>query len=70
MRGSSNWAEIMVAAGRTSPKYSLSTGQHRSKSEPFGLSVWIYPLKQTCPAKLETEVSREAQRLLHARLNY
>ena len=36
MRGSSSSAEIMVAAGRTLPRYSRRTGQHGSKSSRLG----------------------------------
>src|SRR5690606_15388661 len=36
MRGSASPAESMVAAGRTSPKYRRSTGQHGSKSAASG----------------------------------
>lgn len=36
IRGSSNPAEIIIAAGRTSPKYRLSTGQQGSKSAALG----------------------------------
>ena len=36
MRGSASPAWIIVAAGRTFPKCSFSTGQHGSKSSRFG----------------------------------
>ncbi len=36
MRGSSKLAEIIMAAGRTSPKYLRKTAQHCSNSEPLG----------------------------------
>src|SRR5258708_27200893 len=36
MRGSVSPAAIIVAAGRTSPKYLRSTGQHGSKSSTLG----------------------------------
>ena len=36
MRGSASPAEIIIAAGRTSPKYLRSTGQQASNSAPFG----------------------------------
>ena len=36
MRGSARPAEIIMAAGRTSPKYLRNTGQHDSKSLPLG----------------------------------
>jgi hypothetical protein len=36
MRGSARPAEIIMAAGRTAPKYLRSTGQHWGKSAPFG----------------------------------
>ena len=36
IRGSARPAEIIIAAGRTSPKYFRSTGQHFGKSLPLG----------------------------------
>ncbi len=36
IRGSARPAEIIMAAGRTSPKYLRSTGQHSGNSAPFG----------------------------------
>lgn len=36
IRGSSRFAEIIIAAGRTSPKYLRSTGQHSGNSSPSG----------------------------------
>jgi hypothetical protein len=36
MRGSNSPASSIVAAGRTSPKYSFNTGQHASKSARLG----------------------------------
>ena len=36
IRGSASPAAIIVAAGRTAPKYWRSTGQHGSKSVAFG----------------------------------
>lgn len=50
MRGSARPAEIIMAAGRTSPKYWRSTGQHCSNSAPFGRTY----VTRTTSSRLES----------------